>query len=73
MLLPFGRDKLVVFPNPLLLFEFWAYGALCTNIVDAKDDVSKINTIMDTVKTHGDIFLAKCTFCSNKLIDYTVF
>jgi hypothetical protein len=51
---------LVVFPNPVL--ELWAYTALCTNIVDIKDDVSKMNTSIDIVKTHGDIFLAKCIF-----------
>ena len=59
MLLPFGRDKLVVFPNPVL--ELWAYVALFTKIVDANDDVSKTNASIATVKTGRDIFLGNCT------------
>ncbi|HJT48600.1 MAG TPA: hypothetical protein VJ729_10510 [Nitrososphaeraceae archaeon] len=36
--------------------------ALCKNIVDANDDVSKNITSIDTVKGDGDIFLASSTF-----------
>ena len=62
MLLPFGSDRLVVFPNPLpLLFGFWAYSALCMNIVDANVDVCKTDAIIDAVRIDGYIFLANCT------------
>jgi len=63
MLLPFGRARLVVSPNPTFVLELWAYATLCTNIVDTKVDVSKTDsTSMDTVKIDGDSLLVNCTF-----------
>ena len=56
-------------PNPVLLLvlllELWAYAALCTNIVDANDDVAKINSSIDAIKNVRDI-LGNCIIIISK-------